>query len=254
MYLPRLLAHMTGYTRRTALGALAAAGVAGLAGCLGGAGGSDANGSDSSTATPPPTPVPGGRVAVGPEAFGGHAAADGIEGQPVLGDVSSATGVVVAFEDPSCPRCAAFERAAGARIRSELVPAGDVAFVARTVPIVYPWGRRAVPALEATFARDADAFWSLFDFYFAEQSSFTTDNVLDRTESFLAEGTDLDAAAVLGEVNSGTVANAVDADVAAARAAGVDGTPTVFLFRDGEYRTRATGSVSFDVVTGALGL
>jgi hypothetical protein len=31
-------------------------------------------------------------------------------------------------------------------------------------------------------------------------------------------------------------------------------TPTLFMFRDGEYRTEASGSVSYDLVTNALNL
>jgi hypothetical protein len=46
----------------------------------------------------------------------------------------------------------------------------------------------------------------------------------------------------------------VETDLSASEAADVSGTPTVFFFRDGEYRTRATGSVSFEFVTGALDL
>jgi protein-disulfide isomerase len=261
-------------TRRDALatGAVSLAGLAGLAGCTGGAsGGNDGSGSDdgstggdgsidadsatpTATSTPTQTPVPGGRVAVGADALGGHEAAQGIEGQPILGDVAAARGVVVAFEDPSCPRCATFERRTARRIRDELVPAGDAALVSRTVPIVYQWGEPAVAALEAVFARDATAFWRLLEFYFIAQSGLSSENVLDRTESYLAEETDLDAAGVLVDVESGASADAIDVDLAAADAAGVRGTPTVFLFRDGEYRTKASGSVSYELVTGALGL
>jgi protein-disulfide isomerase len=263
-------------TRRESIarGAAGLAGVAALAGCIGGGSGGDASGdggaagssgddaTDTATPTPTPTPsptatstpVPGGRVQVDADALGGHASARGIRDQPVLGDVASATGVVLAFEDPSCPRCAEFERRTARRIRQELVPSGQAAYVVRTAPLVYPWGREAIAALEVVFVRDADAFWGLLDFYFTAQSGISSENVRSRTRSYLAEETDLDAEGVMTAVDEGEGLDAVMLDSDVAREAGVRGTPTVFLFRDGSYRTKASGSVSYELVTGALGL
>jgi hypothetical protein len=42
-------------------------------------------------------------------------------------------------------------------------------------------------------------------------------------------------------------------DRAAGEAAGASATPSVFLFRDGQYRTKFTGSVGFESVRSALG-
>jgi len=220
-------------TRRTVL----ASGVSLLgAGCLGGAGGGGGNGGDA-------------------PALADHPVGQDLATQPRLGpDPAEAAGVIVAFEDPSCPRCATFEQETVPQIRSELVDPGDAALVVRTVPLVYPWGEPAIQALEATFARDADAFWALFAHYFDEQDAFDTGNVLDRTESFLSAETGVDAAAVVADAESTAYDDAVRTDLSAAEAADVSGTPTVFLFRDGAYRTRVTGSVSFELVRQSLGL
>jgi len=184
-----------------------------------------------------------------------HPVGQNLAAQPRLGpDPAEATGVIVAFEDPSCPRCAAFEEVTVPKIKSELVDPGDAAYVVRTVPLVYPWGEPAIHALEATYARDAGAFWTLLGHYFAEQDAFGPDNVLDRTESFLSTETSIDASAVVADAETEAYASAVETDLAASEAADVSGTPTVFLFRDGDYRTRVTGSVSFNLVTQALGL
>jgi len=227
-------------TRRTVL----AGGVSALgAGCLGG-GGSDGSGGGSGSggddgAPPLADPPVGTNLAT----------------QPRLGpDPAEVRGVVVAFEDPSCPRCATFEEETVPKIRSELVDPGDAALVVRTVPLVYPWGEPAIQALEATYARDADAFWALFAHYFDEQDAFDTGNVLERTETFLTAETTVDGAAVVADAESKAYDDAVQTDLAAAEAADVSGTPTVFLFRDGEYRTRVTGSVSFELVRQSLGL
>jgi len=227
-----------GTTARTTRRSVLTGGVSLLgAGCLGGGGSGDGDGDDDTIS------------------LADHPVGRSLGTQPRLGPPpAEATATIVAFEDPSCPRCAAFESTTVPKIRSELVEPGTAAFVVRTAPLVYPWGDPAIHALEATYARDADAFWALFGHYFEEQDAFDTDNVLDRTETFLSAETDVDAAGVVADAESGAYADAVATDVDAAEAAGVSGTPTVFLFRDGQYRTRATGSVSFDLVTRALEL
>jgi protein-disulfide isomerase len=231
-------------TGRTTRRAVLAGGVSALgAGCLGG-GSSDGSGGGSGN---------GGDGDAPPLAD--HPVGTNLATQPRLGpDPAEARGVVVAFEDPSCPRCATFEAETVPKIRSELVDPGDAALVVRTVPLVYPWGEPAIQALEATYARDADAFWALFAHYFDEQDAFDTGNVLERTETFLTAETTVDGAAVVADAESKAYDDAVQTDLAAAEAADVSGTPTVFLFRDGEYRTRVTGSVSFELVRQSLGL
>ena len=223
---------------------LSGAALAALAGCSGntGTGGGDggSDGSDGSGDDSGPNP---------------DEARTALDSQPTLGPApGDAPGLIVAFEDPSCTRCRAFDRNVFPEIRSNLVETGAATFVFRGYPVVYEWGNPASHALEATFARDADAFWALLGHYFDEQDAFDTGNVLDRTGTFLSAETDVDAAEVVADAESGAYDDAVSMDVDAAEAAEVSGTPTVFLFRDGEYRTRVTGSVSFDLVRQSLGL
>jgi protein-disulfide isomerase len=241
---------MTERTRRQFVATAGLAGLAGVAGCLGGGSGStaDENGGTDTGAGGSGTGTSEG------QSLDSHPAARALDAQPQLGP-ADATATIVAFEDPSCPRCRAFEQNTVPRIRRELVDAGQARFVARTYPVVYEWGQPAVDALEATFARSDDGFWGLFEHYFAEQDSFSTDNVLPRTEAWLADNTDLDAAAIVADAEAGTYDDAVQTDLDAGEAASVGRTtPTVFLFRDGQYVTRAGGSVSFDLITSALQL
>jgi protein-disulfide isomerase len=222
---------------------LATAGTAaalGTAGCLGGRGDDGQNGGPSGVS------------------IGSHDATAGIDTQPRLGPPpGEAPGLIVAFEDPSCPRCGVFERETVPKIRSELVANEEATFVFRGYPVVYPWGEPASRALEATFEHDSDAHWALAAHYFANQDAFRSagpDEVLPRTRSFLAGETSVDADAVVTAVESGEADGAVQTDLDAGQAAEVSGTPTVFLFRDGGYRTRASGSIGFSVVKNALGL
>ncbi|QLG26058.1 thioredoxin domain-containing protein [Halorarum halophilum] len=232
--------------RRTVLAAIGAG--AALAGCLGGVRGGD--GGDSRAGGDGNGDDGGDEDA---ETLGTHPASRGLDDQPSLGE-ADAPATVVAFEDPSCPTCRKFERGAGARLREGPVADGRLRFVVRTYPIIYPWGEPATQALEATYARDADAFWGLFDHYFAQQGSFDGENVLPRTRDWLADNTDLDADEVVADARTEAYDDAVQADLDAGEAAGANRTPTLFLFSDGTYRTRASGSVSYETVALALEL
>jgi protein-disulfide isomerase len=237
---------MKGYRRRQVVAAAGLA-IAGIAGCTGRA---DDTGTDGGATTGDGE----GTTTDAGQSLGDHPAARDLGVQPTLGS-ADATATIVAFEDPSCSRCRAFERNTVPRIRDELVSSGEARFVVRTYPVVYPWGKPAVQALEATYARSPDAFWGLFAHYFDEQDAFSTDNVLTRTEAWLASNADVDAAAVIADAESKAYDGAVQTDLDAGEAAGVGRTtPTVFLFRDGRYVTRASGSVSFELVSSALGL
>jgi protein-disulfide isomerase len=245
-------------TRQTRRRFVTAAGsglvLAGLAGCLGASGATgDTPTADRSAERTGNAGGTGTTTSTG-QTLDDHPAARELDAQPTLGS-ADASATVIAFEDPSCPRCRAFERNTVPRLRDELVDTGRARYVARTYPVIYPWGKPAVQALEATFARSPEAFWGLFAHYFAEQDAFSTENVLPRTETWLAANTGLDAAAVVADAEARAYDAAVQTDLDAGEAAGVGRTtPTVFLFRDGEYVTRAGGSVSFELISSALGL
>ena len=259
---------------------LAALGTAGIAGCLGGGGGGGGD-SPEPTATPASTTAPSTTQATEtpgttqtatagetpsatatetsapststPElgAVADHPAAADLRAQPRRGEFGG--HVVLAFEDPSCSRCAAFHQRVIPDIRRNLVEPGKAAFVVRTYPVVYPWGDPASRALEATFARDEATFWELLAYYYRNRDQFGTDNVLRRTESFLT-GTRVDQNAVVADVESGAADDAIAANVAAAEAADLGRTtPVVVLFRDGQFVTTANGSVSYTLIANALG-
>jgi protein-disulfide isomerase len=257
------------WSRRRLLAVGGATALGGLAGCTGSLR-SDSRAGTATTAGP---------------ALGGHPAAKGVGDQPRLGPPpTEAEGTVVAFEDPSCPRCAAFETGTVPKIRNRL---GDrVSFVFRSYPVVYPWGEPATQAIEAAFAREREmeretksgqsetttrtttptdapygvrqgsvGTWALLRHYFENQDEFDAENVLEKTRTFLADETELDADAVVADAEEKAHDDAVQADLSAGKEAGVGRTtPTVFLFRGGEFQTSAKGSISFRVVEAALGV
>jgi protein-disulfide isomerase len=228
-------------SRRRALATAGGALLAGLAGCSA-SGEGDSTSTDGSSDAPTLSTHPAGRA---------------IDEQPFLGPPpGEASGTIVAFEDPSCPTCARFERETVPQIRESLTDPGDATFVFRGIPVVYEWGQPATRALEATFAADPGAFWALADHYFSNQPSFrggNDDEVYGATEAFLNAETGVDGAAVVESARAGEADAAVETDLSASEDAEVRATPTVFLFRDGALRTQVRGMARYDVIAGALG-
>lgn len=207
---------------------------AGVIGALAGCGGS--SGSDRSTDS---------------QSIDDHPALAGLESLPSQGTLDG--HIVLAFEDPSCSRCKAFHDNTVPQLRSNIVEPGNGAFVFRSYPVVYPWGKPASQALASTYVRSSGAFWSLLGHYFGNQRQFNTDNVFDRTETFLNDATDLNGTAVIEDARNKANDDAVQANIAAAEDAGLgQTTPVVLLFRDGEFATMANGSVSYDLISETL--
>ncbi|MFB6194270.1 MAG: DsbA family protein [Halobaculum sp.] len=260
--------------RRNFLRALGVGGLGGVAGCTDSGGGSTPSSTEmgemTGTETMGGTETTGGTETMGegtptdsPTAtqtpydvsgtpIGEHPATADINAQPVRGEMTG--NLIVSFEDPSCTVCRGFHETTVPQIQSNLVETGKAAYAVRTYPVVYAWGEPATHALEATFARSESAFFDLLDYYFRTQSEFTARNVLGRTETFLKR-TDVDAAAVRKDAEEKAFADAVQADLDAGMKAGAGTiTPTLFLFRDGAYVTKASGSVSYDLIAAALGV
>lgn len=186
----------------------------------------------------------------------GHAAADGIEDQPTLGDPASATGTIVEFSDPGCGICAAFHDGNFQDIESELVEPGDAAVVFRPYPVRdYDASEPGSHALVATHERDEAAFWELKQFYYDEHGSFSSDDIYDRTAEFLNENTGVDGDAVAEEARDEAHQSTLDENLDAGMEAGAGGeTPVFYLFREGEFVTEIRGNQNLDVFRTALGL
>lgn len=210
-----------------------------LAGCLGGGGGTESsNGATEGTG----------------QSIESHPAAVNLASQPRLGSLDESQHTIIAFKDPSCPRCRAFKQSTVPEIRSELVSPNKAAYVLRNYPIVFPWGEPATQALEATADRSTSAHWELERYYYDVQEDISAENVIDKTRTFLESNTDLTASDVISDVEAEAYSDAISADRTAGEESEINNTtPAVLLFRDGEYVTTATGSVSYDVIATALG-
>jgi protein-disulfide isomerase len=225
--------------RRTFLASTGATTTA-FAGCLGGEGETESPSGAAETS--------------GSQSIESHPAAANLASQPRLGSLDEAQHTIIAFKDPSCPRCRAFKQSTVPEIKSELVSPNKAAYVLRNYPIMQPWGKPATQALEATADRSESAHWQLERYYYEIQEDISSENVLEKTRTFLESNTDLTAGEVISDIEADAHTDDVSADRTAGERADIGGTtPAILLFRDGEYVTTATGSVSYAVIATALG-
>ncbi len=138
---------------------------------------------------------------------------------------------VVEFSDFQCPACRAAQPAVENVKRAY---PGKVQIVFRHFPLdsIHPNARLAATAAEAVASLDASKFWLMHDKLFAEQENWST--ISSRTElkdAFASYAVELglDRAQFLEKMESDSVAELVNLDVAAGTQLGVNSTPTFYV-------------------------
>jgi len=151
------------------------------------------------------------------------------QASPFLGK-AGAPVAIVEYADFQCPSCAVFHFGAGAALLDEYVKAGKASFTFKEFPLL---GEESFLAAYAAMCANAQGkFWQYHDALFDAQSGSGGEN----TGTFLAPNLKRIAADV--GLNTDTFSdcldrqtykNAVAQDIAEGQAAGVTGTPTVFI-------------------------
>ena len=146
---------------------------------------------------------------------------------------------IVEYGDYECPYCAA-----AAPVLRQLVDesGGRVRLVFRNFPLAdrHPYALTAALAAEAAAAQGS--FWPMHDLLFEKQ-----DRLTDVALRAYAESLGLDGDRVVGE-SAQEFGDRVESDFAEGLAAGVEGTPTLFI--DG---TRYAGRMELGALRGAVG-
>lgn len=111
-----------------------------------------------------------------------------LENAPAKGP-EDAPVTIVEFSDFQCPFCARAHNT----LKTVLPDfAQEVRMVFAHYPLPnHPWAMPAAIASACAAQQSDEAFWALHDIYFEDQKGINTDNVMDRTRSFLLE-TDID--------------------------------------------------------------
>ncbi|GAB4526085.1 MAG: hypothetical protein Fur0018_11170 [Anaerolineales bacterium] len=138
---------------------------------------------------------------------------------------------VVEFSDFQCPACKAFFDNVEETFVTEYVATGKVRFVYRSMGL---WiGQESADAAEAAYcAGEQGKFWEYHNFLFANQTGENVGAFLEKRLVAFAQNVDgLDTGAFQDCVNSNKYVQQVNADGADGRQAGVQGTPTLFVYK-----------------------
>ncbi len=157
--------------------------------------------------------------------------APALEGMPLRGN-PDAPITIVEFSDFQCPYCSR----ASQTVEQVLDKYKDeVNLVYLHFPLgFHPWARPAAIAAVCTANQQTSAFWQLHDYYFANQSAITEDNVLENTKRFLVNmGLDMavwsDCAENAASPAYVSASALVDNTTSLGTSLGVSGTPGFFI-------------------------
>lgn len=144
---------------------------------------------------------------------------------------------IIEFSDFQCPYCA---RATDTMHQLMDKHSEDVRLVYVQFPLesIHPWARAASIASLCAADQSNDAFWTLHDKYFEEQSELDSTNLIDRSKTYLANsGIDMAAwASCAADNTTDAYKNAsasVDAALELGMEHGVSSTPGFFI--NGQY-------------------
>ncbi|MFQ5745172.1 MAG: DsbA family protein [Acidobacteriota bacterium] len=128
---------------------------------------------------------------------------------------------IVEFSDFECPFCKGFNTTLE-RVKSTYDKRVRIVFRQFPLEQVHPHATRAAEA--ALCAAEQDRFWQMHDLLFAEQDRLELENLKEK-----AGRLELDQASFDACLDSGKYAEHVQEDLQAGNAAGVSGTPAIFV-------------------------
>ena len=150
-----------------------------------------------------------------------------IEHQPSFGPADAAV-TIVEFGDFECPSCRA-----EAPLLRELIPQlfpNKVRVVFKDYPLesIHPWARAASIAGRCIFRQDPAAFWKFYDWDYENQDGITVENLKSRVLGWAAQNR-INASQLESCIDTKETDADVAQNISEGKAAGVRGTPTVFV-------------------------
>ncbi|MCS7220600.1 MAG: thioredoxin domain-containing protein [Anaerolineae bacterium] len=139
--------------------------------------------------------------------------------------------VMVEYSEFQCPFCGRHERMTAPQIREAYIQTGKVLHIFRDFPLenIHAQARKAAEAARCAGEQGAEQFWAMHDLLFERADQWAEQpDAADRFKSYARE-LQLDHEVFNECLDSGRTSPAIDADLKAGLAQGVQGTPTFFL-------------------------
>jgi len=152
-----------------------------------------------------------------------------IDDDPILGN-KNAPVAIIEFSDFQCPFCRAFWEESLPQIKKEFIDTGKAKLIYRDYPLSFH--SMAMPSAQAAECADEQGkFWEMHDKIFGEQDKLgqgTVTYAVQDIKGWAAE-IGLNASKFNNCLDSGKYKTEVDKDFADGTAAGVTGTPSIFI-------------------------
>lgn len=139
---------------------------------------------------------------------------------------ANAKVTIVEFADFQCSSCKQMHE-----ILDRVLPRyPQVRFVFKDLPLaqIHPWAMTAATAGRCAYQQKPEAFWSVHDDFFLNQTLIKAGDVWDRSLAFATKA-GLDEGALRACMASPEVKAAIEASLAEARALNIANTPTTFI-------------------------
>lgn len=153
-----------------------------------------------------------------------------VSGQPMLGQEDAPVEIAV-FEDFKCPACRFFDENVFPEVKRELIDTGQARIYFLNYPFIGPDSTTAAIAGECVYNENPEAFWDYKTYVFRSQGdeseAWATPAVLADIARNNLSG--LDADALQSCTADKTYAEQVSTEKAMGDAAGVQGTPSIFV-------------------------
>lgn len=150
--------------------------------------------------------------------------------QPRLGDGAAPLEIVV-FEDYKCPHCRDFSQDVLPELMADYIDSGSAKLIMLNFPL--PLGEDSVTAAlasECVYAQDKDAYWTYHEALFtAQEDPSSTWATVERLSDIAADIPEVDSEELASCIEDETYLDLVEAERAMGAAAGVRGTPSVFI-------------------------
>ena len=150
--------------------------------------------------------------------------------QPSLGEAGAPVQIAL-FEDFKCPACKYFTETVFPQLKEEFVDSGQAEVYFVNYPFLSPDSTTAALASECVYAQDEAAFWQyktqVFEAQGPESEAWATPELL--TELVEEHLPDIDAGALRTCILERRFAERVSEERRMGEAAGVNGTPSVFV-------------------------
>ncbi len=150
-----------------------------------------------------------------------------VQGANATRGPANAPVTIVEFSDFECPFCRNFALILDEALSKD---ADDVRVVFHHMPLsIHPWARMAAEAAGCAQLQSNEAFWSLQDRIFKDQTAITAGNAKEKLAGFASGTKGVDAAALEKCLATGMSVGLVLKDMNLAESLQINGTPTVFI-------------------------